>query len=107
MAPLILAAVTAASAAYSVNRGMHNERIQERATRDQRADNQRREDQLANEAKAKAAADEKMKTAGQRAGINYGFGGAGGNGLNFMSMFRPAPARPVEDNIGRGSLFGN
>ena len=73
MAPAIIAAVTVASTAYQVNRSMHNERILERDRRDQRADVQRREDQLTNEAKAKAKATEEMKSAGQRAGAQYGF----------------------------------
>lgn len=98
-------AVTAAGTGYSVNRQMHSDRIAERAARDQRADNQRREDQLTNEAKAKAAAEERMKTAGQRAGSGYGmnFFSQGNGGLMFMR----SSARPSEDNIGRGTLFGN
>jgi len=102
MAPAVIAAVTVASTAYQINRSMHNERISERDRNDQRADVGRREDQLSNEAKAKAAAEEEMKTAGQRAGF------FGGGGPTFISAFNPmAPARPVEDNIGRGSLYGN
>jgi hypothetical protein len=85
---------------------MHNERQQDRANRDVQADAQRREDQLTNEAKAKAKVTEEMKTTGQRVGRGYGFGNGNG-GMDFMSMFRPAPSQPVEDNIGRGSLFGN
>ena len=113
MAPAVIAAVTVASTAYQINRGMHNERILERDRRDQQADRIRREDQLSNEAKAKAAKEEEMKTAGQRAGAQYGFNGQqtsffGGGGQNFMSAFNTmAPTRAVEDNIGRGSLYGN
>lgn len=105
MAPIVLAAAAVASTTYTINRGMHAERLAERAQRDQRADNQRREDQLTNEAKAKAAAEEKMKTAGQRAGMEYGFGSGGSN--FFSSMRSTNPSRPSEDNIGRGNLFGN
>ena len=96
---------TVAGTGYSVNRQMAGERVAERDRRDQRADIQRREDQLTNEAKAKAAATERMKTAGQRAGQQYGtsFFSSRQNTLGFMR----APARPSEDNIGRGTLFGN
>lgn len=112
MAPTVLAVAAIASTGYQINRSMHSERIQERDRRDQRADVQRREDQLANEAKAKAKAAEEMKTAGQRAGAQYGFSGErttffGGGGPTFMSAFQPTPSRSVEDNIGRGSLYGN
>ena len=96
--------VTTVASSYAVNRQMHGERVAERERNDQRADVQRREDQLTNEAKAKASATERMKTAGQRAGQGYGqnfFSSA--NSLGFMR----APARPSEDNIGRGTLFGN
>lgn len=97
--------VTTAVSSYSVNRQMHAERQQERATNDVKADNQRREDQLTNEAKAKTAAAEKMKSAGQRAGIGYGFGNSS---ASFFSSLRSTnPSRPSEDNIGRGNLFGN
>ncbi len=95
---------TVAGTGYSVNRQMAGERIAERERRDQRADVQRREDQLTNEAKAKAAATERMKTAGQRAGQGYGMSFfSQGSNLGFMR----APVRPSEDNIGRGTLFGN
>ncbi len=103
--PIIAAIASVAGTGYGVNRQMAGERIAERDRRDQRADVQRREDQLTNEAKAKADATEKMKTAGQRAGQGYGmnFFSPRQNSLGFMR----APARPSEDNIGRGTLFGN
>lgn len=115
MAPVVLAVAAVASTGYQINRGMAAERVAERAARDQRADVQRREDQLSDEAKAKAKATEEMKSAGQRAGAQYGFNGqpgssffgGGGGGSTFMSAFRQTPSRPVEDNIGRGSLYGS
>ena len=103
--PIIAAIATVAGTGYSINRQMAGERIAERDRRDQRADVQRREDQLTNEAKAKAAATERMRTTGQRVGQRYGtsFFSSGQNSLGFMRT----PARPSEDNIGRGTLFGN
>jgi len=101
--PIIALAVSAAGTGYGINRQMAGERVAERERNDQRADIQRREDQLTNEAKAKAAATERMKTAGQRAGQGYGQNFFSSSNLGFMR----APARPSEDNIGRGTLFGN
>ena len=101
--PIIAAIASVAGTGYSINRQMAGERVAERERRDQRADVQRREDQLTNEAKAKVAATERMKTAGQRAGMGYGQNFFSSNSLGFMRT----PARPSEDNIGRGTLFGN
>lgn len=106
MAPVVLAAIAAGTSLYGMNRQMHEQRLTERERRDRAADAQRREDQLANEEKARvaseSAAKEKARTLGRRTGW-----GAMGPGTFSPSLYAMGAGRPMEDNIGRGTLFGN
>lgn len=72
-----------------------------------------REDQLAAEAAAKALAAKKAETSGQRAGFGTGAGVGGTSAFSRASFIGSSASNTgfggavKEDNLGRGSLFGN
>ena len=101
------AIITAATAVYGAIEGQDQARRANKERDKANKEKKAREDQLAAEASAKEAAKKKAETAGQRAG--FGAGGAaamsrsafvGGGNTGFGGAVK-------EDNIGRGSLFGN
>lgn len=113
MAPLVvMAAVSAATAVYGAVEGQDQARRANREKEQAKKAVQTREAQLADEARAKAAAAKLAESAGSRAGTGASGGGASSffssGGVNFLTGFRnKASAFSSEDNIGRGALFGN
>lgn len=106
----ILLAVGAATGLFAAGTGYKSSVQAAKARDEEKKKVKAREAELAAESAARTAATEKAKTAGQRAGFGggvpsfrnnliggTGFGAAGSGGGGAMR----------EDNIGRGSLFGN
>ena len=94
-------AITAAAAAYGGVEGQDQARRAKNAEREAKAAAKKREEELAAEAAAKEAAKKKAESAGSRAG--FGAGGTPSRAMFTASGFNNV----AEDNIRRGTLFGN
>ena len=101
--------ITAATAVYGAVSAQDQARRANNAADAAKADKKKREDQLAAEAAAAELAKKKAETAGQRAGFGdtstsalsrSSFIGGGGSSTGMGAGVK-------EDNLGRGSLFGN
>lgn len=110
MAPTAI--IMAATAVYGAIEGQDQGRRANKERDKANAEKKAREDQLAAEAAAKEAAKKKAETAGQRAGFGDTTGAGGGVSALSRSSFIGGGntgfgAGVKEDNLGRGSLFGN
>ena len=104
----IIPIITAATAVYGAAEGQDAARRSRKAEADAKKEKKAREAELAAEAAAKEAAKKKAETAGQRAGFGAGaaptralFTSAAQAGTGFGN------SGAAEDNISRGTLFGN
>ena len=93
--------VSAAVGAYGAVEGQDQARRAKNAERDAKEATKKREQELAAEAAAKEAAKKKAESAGSRAG--FGAGGTPSRAMFTASGFNNV----AEDNIRRGTLFGN
>lgn len=100
--------ILAAAATYGAISGQDQARRANKEKADAKKVVKAREAELAAEAAGKEAAKKKAETAGQRAGF-----GTSGEGVSFRSAFTSSAAggtgfkNVAEDNIRRGTLFGN
>ena len=106
----VIPIITAAATIYGAAEGQDAARRSRKAEEDAKKEKKAREAELAAEAAAKEAAKKKAETAGQRAGF-----GASSSAAPTRASFTSAAqagtgfgnSGAAEDNISRGTLFGN
>lgn len=100
----IVSVIMAGAAVYSSAQAQDSARRANKDRENAKKAVKAREAELAAEAAAKEATRKKAETAGQRAGFGAGGAGTAPTRATFTGMGNSASS---EDNISRGTLFGN